>query len=97
MNITLIVSILQTILNLVPQLTTNKEVNTVISMLVQIVPIIAKEAQELIGPVKNIIEALSNKADITQAQMDVLKSLDAQTDKAYDDAWAAYVANHPSM
>jgi hypothetical protein len=72
-------------------------VNTVISMLVQIVPIIAKEAQELIGPVKNIIEALSNKADITQAQMDVLKSLDAQTDKAYDDAWAAYVANHPSM
>jgi hypothetical protein len=96
MNATIIVSMLQTFLNIIPQITNNKEINAIIAMLIQIIPVIVKEAQDLIGPVKNIIAALSSKDDITPAQMEVLKALDAQTDQAYEDAWAAYVANHPT-
>lgn len=95
MNATIINALLQTILNIIPQISNNKEINAIIAMLIQIVPIVIKEAQDLIGPVKNIISALSESGDLTPAQMDVLKALDAQTDQAYEDAWSAYIASHP--
>jgi uncharacterized protein YjgD (DUF1641 family) len=96
MNVTLLSTILQTILNIIPQFTNNKEINAVISMLTQIVPVIIKEAQDLLPMVQNVIAALSSKDEITPAQMDVLKALDAQTDQGYDAIWAAYAANHPA-
>jgi hypothetical protein len=95
MNSSVIIAVLQTILNLIPTLTDNKTINSIINMLIQIVPIVIKEAQEVMGPIKNIIEALSEKDAITDEQMAVLKALNEQVDQAYADAWDAYLASHP--
>jgi hypothetical protein len=95
-NITLAGSILQSILALIPQITNSKAINTIIAMLVQILPVIIQEAQDLLMPVKNIIAALSSHGQVTPDQLAMLDTLDQQIDAAYDAAWAAYIANHPT-
>jgi hypothetical protein len=95
MNSSIIITVLQTVLALIPSITDNKTINSIITMLIQIVPVVVKEAQEVMGPIKNIIDALSEKDDITDEQMAVLKSLNEQVDQAYSDAWDAYLASHP--
>lgn len=96
MNLTIIATVLQTILSIIPQITDSKGINKVVTMLLQIVPIIVKEAQDLLPMVQNIIAALSSKDGVTAEQLAALKALDAQVDAAFDAAVAAYLANHPA-
>lgn len=96
MNLTIIATVLQTILSIIPQITDSKGINKVVTMLLQIVPIIVKEAQDLLPMVQNIIAALSSKDGVTADQIAALKALDAQVDAAFEAAVSAYLANHPA-
>jgi hypothetical protein len=96
MNLTIIATLLQMILSIIPQLTDSKGVNKVVAMLLQVVPIVVKEAQDLLPMVQNIIAALSAKDGVTPDQLAALKALDAQVDAAFDQAVAAYLASHPT-
>jgi hypothetical protein len=96
MNLTIVVTLLQTILSLIPQITDSKGVNQVVATLLQIVPYAVKEAQQLLPMIQNIIAALSAKDGVTADQLAALKALDAQVDAAFEAAVTAYLANHPA-
>ena len=73
MNATIAISLLQTILTLIPQITSSKSVATVINALIQIIPIAVQEAQDLLGPIRNIIGLIrqakvSSSADLRAAE-----------------------------
>lgn len=59
----------------------------IITALIQIVPVLAASATDLITPVKNIITALQTSGAVTPAQLDALDALDAQCDAAFDAAF----------
>jgi len=89
-------TLLQVIQSLLPQIGVNNSiVNTILSALIQLVPIVISEAQELLVPVRNIIAALQANPATTADQQAALKALDAQVDAAFESAVTAYLANHP--
>jgi len=95
-TITLIATLLQTILSIVPQLTNSASINKVIAYLINIIPVVEQEAKDLLTPIQNIIAALSANSAATADQLATLKALDAQVDTAFEKAVAAYLANHPA-
>ncbi len=86
---------LTVIADLAPLATDSSKIAGIISMLETWVPVIIKEATDLIQPVKNIIAALQGSASITADQLAALQALDAQCDAAFDAALAAYNAANP--
>ncbi len=68
----------------------------IIKQLIQTLPVIVQEYQDLKAPVMNIINALSANPATTDEQMATLQQLDTTTDQAFDDSVAAYLANHPA-
>ena len=95
-SIAFISSLLQTILGIVPQITSSASINRIVSMLINLVPVIAKEAEDLLVPIQNIIAALSANSAATADQIATLKALDTQVDAAFANAVSAYLANHPA-
>lgn len=96
MNATIITTLLTLIQSLLPQIgVDNKAVNTVLTALISLVPIVVTEAQQALPAVKNIIAALSSNPATTDAQLATLKALDAKVDQAFEDAVTAYLGNHP--
>ncbi len=81
--VTGILAILQA---LVPSITTSATVQTIINSLIQIIPVLVKEAQDLVPMVKNIIAALSSNPAATADQLATLKALDQLTDSAFEAA-----------
>lgn len=61
-------------------------VEKILAALIQVVPLIAQEATDLITPVKNIIAALSNSGAVTADQITTLQALDAQCDGNFESA-----------
>ena len=59
---------------------------TIINALVQILPVIVKEIQDVAPFVKNIIAALKNDPNTTADQLAQLQALDAQVDQAFEAA-----------
>lgn len=95
-TITLLASTALTVIeDLAPLATTGSQIGNVISMLETWLPIVAKEATDLITPIKNIIGALSSGSAVTADQLAALQALDAQADAAFDAALAAYNAANP--
>ncbi|TAM98234.1 MAG: hypothetical protein EPN45_17985 [Rhizobiaceae bacterium] len=93
-------TVLQTLLtliqNLLPQIGVNsKIVTTILTALIQLVPIVIHEASDILPAIKNIIAALSASPAATADQLAALKALDAQVDAAFEAQVAAYLANHP--
>jgi len=80
-----ILAILQAI---VPSLTSSAVVQQVINALIQVIPVLVKEAQDLMPMVKNIIAALSSNPASTADQLATLKALDQLTDSAFEAAAA---------
>jgi hypothetical protein len=64
------------------------QVGTVISTLIQIIPVVVQEASDLVAPIKNIIVALKSNSAITPEQMANLAILDAQCDAEFEAAAA---------
>lgn len=83
---------------LLPLLSTSAAgtVVAVINALVQIIPVVVQEAEDLITPIKNVIAALSANPATTTAQLATLATLDAQCDAAFEAAAAADGAAPPS-
>lgn len=83
-------SILATLAQVIPSITSSATVATVIAMLQQIVPVVIKEVQDVTPFIKNIIAALKDNTTITQEQWDELEALSAQVDAAFDAEADAY-------
>lgn len=95
MNIQLIASFLSMLLAVIPQMTNSQAVNSVVTWLEQIIPTLVQEYQDLLPTVKNIIALLKSNAAVTPEQVATLQAQEVVIDKAFDDALAAYLANHP--
>jgi hypothetical protein len=94
MDMSIAAAVLQVILSIIPQITSSKSINSIVSTLTRVIPIAVKGEQELLPTIENIIAALSSNPATTAAQLAALKVLDAQVDAAFDDAVAAYMAAH---
>ena len=72
---------------LLPALSDNSEmIANIINALIQIIPVIVKEVQDVAPMVKNIIAALKNDPATTADQLAQLDALDAQVDQAFEAA-----------
>ena len=89
MNANLFVTLLTQLLPLIAKAGVSEQVQAVINTLVQLLPDIIQEAEDLYQPISNIIAELSGNASVTTAQLDQLQSLQASMDKAYEAAAAA--------
>ena len=87
---------LQTILEIVPQITDSAKINKVVTMLINLLPIIEKIGAQLVGPYRNIIALLSANPATTADALAALKLLDQQTDADASTTITAYLANHPA-
>ncbi len=95
MNIQLIATFLSLLLSVVPQMTNSQQVNSAVNFIQQIIPMLVKEYSDLLPIVKNILALLKQNGAVTPEQNAAMMAVDAQIDKAFDDALAAYLANHP--
>jgi hypothetical protein len=87
--LTAVLAILQAV---APSLSSSATVQTVINALIQILPALVKEAQDLVPMIKNIIAALSANPASTTDQLATLKALDQITDAAFEAAAAKALA-----
>jgi hypothetical protein len=95
MTLQSIMGILNIILALIPQITNSKVVSQTVALLLQLEPTLVQYAEE-VGPIiSNIVAAFEANPATTATQIAALKVLDAKTDKDFDDAISAYLANHP--
>lgn len=88
----LITSILSMIEALLPAITSSANatlIGSIITALTNMLPFIITEVESLVGPVKNIIAALSANPATTAAQLATLQTLDKQVDDAFDAAAAS--------
>lgn len=76
--------------------TGSSAVTEAVNVLVQVVPLLVQEYQDVLPYVKNIIVTLKADPATTQAQLDQLATLDAQVDAAFDAAAAAAQAEDAS-
>lgn len=61
-------------------------IDKVIALLVEIIPLVEKEAETVIPYIKNIIAALQGNAATTADQLSQLAALDAAADQAFEAA-----------
>lgn len=80
-----VLSVLQLVL---PLITDSTKVGGIIDALTKIIPLLIKEVDDLVPMVKNIITALKGNPATTVEQIDQLKTLDQQTDDAFEAALA---------
>lgn len=73
---------------------TSAAVQSAITMLTNLLPILIKEYNDVLPSVKNIIAVLKG-GKITAEQLDALDALEAKIDSEYDDAVDEYNKNHP--
>jgi len=69
-----------------PLINSASAVAKVIQALTTLIPLIVKEAQDLVPEVKNIIAALKDNAAVTDDQWTQLEALDAQVDADFEAA-----------
>lgn len=86
MNPTLITGILQLIAEVLPNITSSAAVGKVLNILIQIVPVVVQEFEDVLPEVKAIIASLSANPATMKAQLDQLAVIDAQVDAAFDAA-----------
>lgn len=86
-----LVSLLVSMLGqLVPLIGTNSALITnIVNGLIEIVPLISQEIQDVIPPIKNIIATLQANPATDAVQLATLQALDLQVDTAFDTAAAA--------
>ncbi|GAC1042239.1 hypothetical protein [Rhizobium sp. No.120] len=95
MNVQVVLGMLNILLAAIPQMTSSKVVSQTVAWLLQIEPILVQFSEDLGPVISNIVAAFSANPATTATQLAALKVLDAKTDKDFDDAIAAYLANNP--
>jgi hypothetical protein len=81
--ITAILSMIEQLLPAISSAGTASLITSIINALTGMLPYIIDEIEALVGPVKNIIAALSANPATTAAQAATLATLDAQVDAAF--------------
>lgn len=71
---------------LLPNLSVSTTVQNILNALIEILPFVIKEYQDVLPEIKNIIAALSDSDAVTPEQLVALKQLDAQVDAAFEAA-----------
>ena len=84
----MIQAVLTLIEQLLPASASAQVVTSIIDALVKMMPFIIQEVQSLVGPVKNIIAALSSNPAALPDQLSQLQALDKQVDDAFEAAAA---------
>lgn len=95
MNIQLIASLLTMLLSVIPQMTNSQAITSIVTWLDQLIPTLVQTYSNLLPIVKKIIGLLKQNSAITPDDLAKLEAQEAVIDKAFDDALAAYLANHP--
>lgn len=95
MNVQVVLGMLNILLAAIPQMTSSKVVSQTVAWLLQIEPILVQFSEDLGPVISNIVAAFAANPATTATQLAALKVLDAKTDKDFDDAIAAYLANNP--
>ena len=84
----LIQAVLTLIEQLLPASASAQVITSIIDALVKMMPFIISEVESLVGPVKNIIAALSSNPAALPDQLSQLQKLDKQVDDAFEAAAA---------
>lgn len=84
--VTALLSLLQTI---APSAAGSSAITSIINTLIQILPVLIKEFNDLVPIVQNIINALKSNVDITPEQLDQLSTIEVQYDSEFEIAAAA--------
>lgn len=71
-------------------------IGKIIAALINLLPTLAQEFTDLLGPVRNIIAALSANPAATADQLATLQALDTADDAAFEASVTAYLAAHPA-
>lgn len=95
MNLSILLTVLNAFLAIIPNVSNSQALNKVVAAILSFEPIITQFYSEIKPTIENIIAAVSANPASTATQLAALKALDVTTDKAFDDAFAAYSANHP--
>lgn len=92
--ITIANTVLTLLLALIPRLTDNAAVSAVIQTLVGLVPVLVKEAREVLPQIQSIIDLLRTK-DLTMEQLDQLDAVSVEVDAAFDAAVTDFEKENP--
>src|SRR5690242_9487080 len=87
-----VTSILALLQSFLPLIASSENIAKIIVTLIQIIPIVVKEAQDLVQPIKNIIAALKMDPNATVQQIADLEALDAKVDADFEAAATAALA-----
>lgn len=83
-------SVAITVVNLLaqflPLVSSSDQIGSIITTLAQLIPVVIKEATDLVTPIKNIIASLSSNPASTLDQLAALAALDVQCDAAFEKA-----------
>ena len=85
-------SILAVLASVLPLVQTSASVAKVIEALIQILPIAVQVAQDLVTPIKNIIDTLKQNPATNAEQLATLKALDEKVDAEFEAAATAAIA-----
>lgn len=88
----MLTTILSLISALVPAGTNAALIEKIVAALIQIVPVVVKEYQDLVPIVRNIIAALKADPSTTAAQLEQLQQLEVAWDADFEAAAAAAIA-----
>lgn len=84
--ITAILTLLEQLLPAITGASDGALIDTVLKALIGMLPFIVQEVTDLVGPVKNIINALSENPATTSDQLSQLQALQAKVDAAFEAA-----------
>lgn len=88
----MLTTILSLISTLVPAGTNAALIEKIVAALIQIVPVVVKEYQDLVPIVRNIVAALKADPSTTAAQLEQLQRLEVEWDADFEAAAAAAIA-----
>lgn len=88
----MLTTILSLISALVPAGTNAALIEKIVAALIQIVPVVVKEYQDLVPIVRNIVAALKADPSTTAAQLEQLQRLEVEWDADFEAAAAAAIA-----
>jgi len=80
---------LQIIAKLVPTITTSQSIQSIIDLIVAMIPLLIQEYQALLPTVQNIIAVLSQSGDVTDDQITQLQAASAAIDAHFEATVAA--------
>jgi predicted PurR-regulated permease PerM len=91
---TIVLALLQLVQSLLPQIgVSSAAVNTILTTLIQIVPLVVGASQNIIRSVQAVITTMKAGGNLTTDQLAVLDELSSEIDANWQSSVAAYLAS----